>query len=174
MHSSFGHGNSSTSWLVCSMFKNWIVDRSTARDFTVPNCILLLIFQASDYGTMSQSCTSVPSAVPPLNLDNDINHMEMYDTDDPRRDVSLGYLGIGSRFSDISIGERKDRINNLISEIYCAAPLSSGNSSRKSLHQSIKRYASVDQVSDVDSVITGTTVVRCFLYLKVFRVQAAS
>ena len=111
---------------------------------------------------MSQSCTSVPSAVPPLNLDDDINDMEMYDTDDPRRDVSLGYLGIGSRFSDISIGERKDRINNLISEIYCAAPLSSGNSSRKSLHQSIKRYASVDQVSDVDSVITGTTVVRYF------------
>jgi len=116
--------------------------------------------QASDYGTMSQSCTSVPSAVPPLNLDDDINDMEIYDTDDPRRDVSLGYLGIGARFSDISIGERKDRINNLISEIYCAAPLSSGNSSRKSLHQSIKRYASVDQVSDVDSVITGTTVVR--------------
>ena len=114
---------------------------------------------------MSQSCTSVPSAVPPLNLDDDINDMEIYDTDDPRRDVSLGYLGIGSRFSDISIGERKDRINNLISEIYCAAPLSSGNSSRKSLHQSIKRYASVDQVSDVDSVITGTTVVRYFLYL---------
>ena len=126
--------------------------------------MLLLIFQASDYGTMSQSCTSVPSAVPPLNLD-DINDMEIYDTDDPRRDVSLGYLGIGSRFTDISIGERKDRINNLISEIYCAAPLSSGNSSRKSLHQSIKRYASVDQVSDVDSVITGTTVVRYFLYL---------
>ena len=128
----------------------------------MPNGILLFIFQASDYGTMSQSCTSVPSAVPPLNLDDDINDMEMYDTDDPRRDVSLGYLGIGSRFSDISIGERKDRINNLISEIYCAAPLSSGNSSRKSLHQSIKRYASVDQVSDVDSVITGTTVVRYF------------
>jgi hypothetical protein len=47
---------------------------------------------------MSQSCTSVPSAVPPLNLD-DINDMEIYDTDDPRRDVSLGYLGIGSRQS---------------------------------------------------------------------------
>ena len=103
--------------------------------------------------------------MPPLNLDDVINDMEIYDTDDPRRDVSLGYLGIGSRFSDISIGERKDRINNLISEIYCAAPLSSGNSSRKSLHQSIKRYASVDQVSDVDSVITGTTVVRYFLDL---------
>ena len=53
---------------------------------------------------MSQSCTSVP----PLNLD-DIND-EIYE-DDPRGDVSLGYLGIGSRFSDISIEERKDRIN---------------------------------------------------------------
>merc|ERR1719273_2383119 len=104
--------------------------------------------QASDYGTMSQSCTSVP----PLNLD-DIND-EIY-VDDPRGDVSLGYLGIGSRFSDISIEERKDRIKNLISEIYNTCPLSSGNPTRKSLHHSIKRYASMDQVSDVDSVITG-------------------
>ena len=99
---------------------------------------------------MSQSCTSVP----PLNLD-DIND-EIYE-DDPRGDVSLGYLGIGSRFSDISIEERKDRIKNLISEIYNTCPLSSGNPTRKSLHHSIKRYASMDQVSDVDSVITAVS-----------------
>ena len=105
-------------------------------------------FQASDYGTMSQSCTSVP----PLNLD-DIND-DIYEVDDPRRDVSLEYLGVGSRFSDISIEERKDRIKNLISEIYNTCPLSAGNPTRKSLHQSIKRYASVDQVSNVDSAIT--------------------
>ena len=96
---------------------------------------------------MSQSCQSV--SVPPLNLDED-----ELDFEDLRRDVSLGYLGIGSRFSDITIDERKDRIKNLVDEIYNTCPLNVGNPTRKSLNQSIKRYASMDQVSDVESVIT--------------------
>ena len=103
--------------------------------------------QASDYGTMSQSCHSI---VPPLNLE------EVEDYDEVAKEVSLGYVGLGiHRFSDITIDERKDRIQNLINEIYTSVPLNSGNPTRKSLNQSIRRYASVDQVSDVDSVITS-------------------
>ena len=105
------------------------------------------LFQASDYGTMSQSCHSI---VPPLNLE------EVEDYDEVAKEVSLGYVGLGiHRFSDITIDERKDRIQNLINEIYTSVPLNSGNPTRKSLNQSIRRYASVDQVSDVDSVITS-------------------
>jgi len=107
----------------------------------------LLLQQASDYGTMSQSCHSI---VPPLNLE------EVEDYDEVAKEVSLGYVGLGiHRFSDITIDERKDRIQNLINEIYTSVPLNSGNPTRKSLNQSIRRYASVDQVSDVDSVITS-------------------
>jgi len=106
-----------------------------------------LPLQASDYGTMSQSCHSI---VPPLNLE------EVEDYDEVAKEVSLGYVGLGMhRFSEITIDERKDRIQNLINEIYASVPLNTGNSSRKSLNQSIRRYASVDQVSDVDSVITS-------------------
>ena len=96
---------------------------------------------------MSQSCHSI---VPPLNLEG----VEDYD-EEAGKEVSLGYVGLGHRFSDITIGERKDRIRNLINEIYSSVPLNSGNPTRKSLNQSIRRYASVDQVSDVDSVITS-------------------
>ena len=96
---------------------------------------------------MSQSCHSI---VPPLNLE------EVEDYDEVAKEVSLGYVGLGMhRFSEITIDERKDRIQNLINEIYASVPLNTGNSSRKSLNQSIRRYASVDQVSDVDSVITS-------------------
>ena len=96
---------------------------------------------------MSQSCHSI---VPPLNLE------EVEDYDEAGKEISLGYLGNGiHRFSDITIDERKDRIQNLINEIYASVPLNTGNASRKSLNQSIRRYASVDQVDDVDSVITS-------------------
>ena len=97
---------------------------------------------------MSQSCHSI---VPPLNLEE----VEDYDAEEAAKEVSLGYVGLGHRFSDITIDERKDRIRNLINEIYASVPLNSGNPTRKSLNQSIRRYASVDQVSDVDSVITS-------------------
>ncbi len=116
--------------------------------------MIFFTFQPSDYGSMSQSCQSV---VPPLNLDYEEDDCDVNShmlEDELRRDVSLGYLGIGSRFSEISIEERKDRIKNLVSEIYNTCPLSEGNPTRRSLNQSIKRYASMDQVSDVESVIT--------------------
>ena len=96
---------------------------------------------------MSQSCQSVP----PLNLDE-----EYYDEDDYNQEMSLKGIGIGiSRFSDITIDERKDRIRNLVNEIYATVPLSEGNHTRRSLHQNLKRFASVD--SDIDSVVTAST-----------------
>ena len=99
-----------------------------------------LIFQPSDYGTMSQSCQSVP----PLNLDE-----EYYDADDLNQEMSLRGIGIGvARFSDITIDERKDRIRNMVNEIYNSVPLSEGNHTRRSLHQNLKRFASVD--NDID------------------------
>lgn len=97
-------------------------------------------------------------AIPPLNLEES-EEFEFQncgdEEDDLRREVSLGYLGIGSRFSDISIDDRRDRIKNLINEIYNTCPLNQGNPTRRSLNQSIKRYASMDTVSDVESVITN-------------------
>lgn len=114
----------------------------------VPTDILFVSFlQASDYGTMSQSCQSIP----PLNLED-----HDYDEDDLGGDISIGYASSGvSRFSDVTIDERKSRIINLIAEIYTSVPLAQGNPTRKSLNQTLRRYASVDQVSDVDSVITS-------------------
>jgi len=106
--------------------------------------------QPSDYGTMSQSCQSVP----PLNLDE-----EYYDADDLNQEMSLRGIGIGvARFSDITIDERKDRIRNMVNEIYNSVPLSEGNHTRRSLHQNLKRFASVD--NDIDSVMTATSTMR--------------
>ena len=105
------------------------------------------IFQPSDYGTMSQSCQSVP----PLNLDE-----EYYDADDLNQEMSLRGIGIGvARFSDITIDERKDRIRNMVNEIYNSVPLSEGNHTRRSLNQNLKRFASVD--NDIDRYITKLT-----------------
>ena len=113
---------------------------------------------------MSQSCQSL---VPPLHfededfddpLENNYNMIGSASEQDLRGDISLNrYLDIGSRFSDISIEERKDRINILIHEIYGTNPMSRSNSTRRSLNQKIKKYASMDQVSDVGSVISGTS-----------------
>ena len=95
---------------------------------------------------MSQSCQSVP----PLNLDE-------YDyEDDLNQEMSLKGIGIGvPRFSDITIDERKDRIRNLVNEIYSMKPISEGNHTRRSLNQNLRRYASVD--SDISSVVTAST-----------------
>jgi len=106
--------------------------------------------QPSDYGTMSQSCQSVP----PLNLDE-----EYYDADDLNQEMSLRGIGIGvARFSDITIDERKDRIRNMVNEIYNSVPLSEGNHTRRSLNQNLKRFASVD--NDIDSVMTAASTIR--------------
>lgn len=105
--------------------------------------------QASDYGTMSQSCQSIP----PLNLEDE----EEMEDDLGRDDVSIPFelMSGQTRFSDVTLEERKDRIANLVAEIYNTVPLSQGNPTRKSLQQTLKRFASVDQVSNVDSVISG-------------------
>ena len=108
------------------------------------------IFQPSDYGTMSQSCQSVP----PLNLDE-----EYYDADDLNQEMSLRGIGIGvARFSDITIDERKDRIRNMVNEIYNSVPLSEGNHTRRSLNQNLKRFASVD--NDIDRYIRNNALKR--------------
>ena len=92
---------------------------------------------------MSQSCNSIP----PLNgLDDDYNDLDI--------EVSLGFVGHGvQRFGEITIAERKNRIFNLVNEIYNTVPMSEGQTSRRSLNQTLRRYASVDG-SDVDSVVT--------------------
>ena len=91
---------------------------------------------------MSQSCHSIP---PLHGLDDDYNDLD---------EVSLGFVGHGiHRFGEITIEERKNRIFNLVNEIYNTVPMSEGHSTRRSLNQTLRRYASVDG-SDVDSVIT--------------------
>ena len=69
------------------------------------------VLQASDYGTMSQSCQSV---VPPLNFEG--YDMEEYEAGSAGYD--LAFNGLGSRFSEITVEERKERIENLINEIF--------------------------------------------------------
>ena len=62
-----------------------------------------------------------------------------------------------SRFSEISVQERKERIASMVLEIYQTVPMSRahyGNGER-SLQDSMKKYASMDHVSDVGSVING-------------------
>ena len=116
----------------------------------------------SDYGTMSQSFASM---VPPLNLKDqaEVADVEDNDFDD---DVSIPFGGTAgkivtradSRFSDISIADRKDRILNMIAEIYSTAPISNGSyqpGAGRGLNDCLKKYASVDQVSDVGSVFNG-------------------
>ncbi len=106
---------------------------------------------------MSQSAQSIP----PLNFDEADGYDQHEFDDDLGREMSLefGTLGTGvSRFSEVTIEERKHRIANLVSEIYNTVPLNQGlaGSTRKSLTQTLKRYASVDAgMSDVTSVITN-------------------
>ena len=67
-----------------------------------------------------------------------------------------------SRFSEITIEERKDRISAMITEIYTTVPMSRAHYGQggRSLHDSMKKYASMDHVSDVGSIITtGATAI---------------
>merc|ERR1712223_1282203 len=67
-----------------------------------------------------------------------------------------------SRFSEITIEERKDRISAMITEIYNSVPMSRAHYGQggRSLHDSMKKYASMDHVSDVGSIITtGATAI---------------
>ena len=61
-----------------------------------------------------------------------------------------------SRFSEITIEERKDRISAMITEIYTTVPMSRAHYGQggRSLNDSMKKYASMDHVSDVGSIIT--------------------
>ena len=61
-----------------------------------------------------------------------------------------------SRFSEITIEERRDRISAMITEIYTTVPMSRAHYGQggRSLHDSMKKYASMDHVSDVGSIIT--------------------
>ena len=62
-----------------------------------------------------------------------------------------------SRFSEISVEERKERISMMVSEIYATVPLTRSHYGQggKSLQDTMKKYASMDHVSDVGSVITA-------------------
>lgn len=62
-----------------------------------------------------------------------------------------------SRFSEISIEDRKERISAMVTEIYSTVPMSRAHYGQggRSLHDSMKKYASMDHVSDVGSVITA-------------------
>ena len=63
-----------------------------------------------------------------------------------------------SRFSEISIEERKERIMAMVTEIYSTVPMSRAHYGQggRSLQDSMKKYASMDHVSDVGSVITAS------------------
>ena len=63
-----------------------------------------------------------------------------------------------SRFSEISIEERKERIMAMVTEIYTTVPMSRAHYGQggRSLQDSMKKYASMDHVSDVGSVITAS------------------
>ena len=63
----------------------------------------------------------------------------------------------GTRFSEVSIDERKRRISNIISEIYSVVPLCKENVTQKTLQKNLRRVASCDQVSEVGSIRAGST-----------------
>ena len=65
-----------------------------------------------------------------------------------------------SRFSEISIEERKERITAMVSEIYQTIPMSRAHYGQggRSFQDSMKKYASMDHVSDVGSTITAAAI----------------
>ena len=64
-----------------------------------------------------------------------------------------------SRFSEISVDERKERIASMVAEIYATVPMSRAAWGQgRSLQDSMKKYASMDHVSDVGSTITAAAI----------------
>ena len=60
------------------------------------------------------------------------------------------------RFSEVTIDERKCRIQSLISDIYSVTPLCKENLTQKTIEKNLRRFASCDQVSEVGSVRAGS------------------
>ena len=52
----------------------------------------------------------------------------------------------GTRFSEVTIDERKRRINNLVAEIYSVTPLCKENVTHKTVERNLRRVASCEQV----------------------------
>ena len=78
-----------------------------------------------------------------------------------------------SRFSEITVEERKDRISAMISEIYTTVPMSRAHYGQggRSLHDSMKKYASMDHVSDVGSTIMTAACAIPARYVLIFLIQ---
>ena len=78
-----------------------------------------------------------------------------------------------SRFSEITVEERKDRISAMISEIYTTIPMSRAHYGQggRSLHDSMKKYASMDHVSDVGSTIMTAACAIPARYVTIFVIQ---
>ena len=87
----------------------------------------------------------------------------------PGRDVGHDYESVAddeihiamappsSRFGDVSIDERRRRIQSIVAEIYSVTPLCKENVTRKTLEKNLRRAASCDRVSEVGSVRAGST-----------------
>jgi hypothetical protein len=61
-----------------------------------------------------------------------------------------------SRFSEVSVEERKLRIQMLVNDIYSVEPLCKQNLTRQTIEKNLRRYVSSDQVSDVGSIRAGS------------------
>jgi len=62
-------------------------------------------------------------------------------------EIDVAMAPPSSRFGDVSIGERKLRIQSIVAEIYAATPLCKENVTRKTLEKNLRRVASCDQVT---------------------------
>lgn len=61
-----------------------------------------------------------------------------------------------SRFSDLSIGERKQRIQFLVDEIFSVEPLCKEHLTRQTMERNLRKFASSDQISDLGSIRDGS------------------
>ena len=71
-------------------------------------------------------------------------------------EIHLAMAPPSSRFGEISIDERRRRIQFIVSEIYSVTPLCKENVTQKTLEKNLRRAASCDHVSEVGSVRAGS------------------
>lgn len=81
---------------------------------------------------------------------------EDFDTVDDAIHVAMASSS-NSRFSEVTVDERKRRIQYLISEIYSVTPLCKENVTRKTLEKNLRRFASCERVSEAGSLFAEST-----------------
>lgn len=71
-------------------------------------------------------------------------------------EIQAAMTSYGSRFSEVSIEERKLKIQRLVSDIYSVEPLCKQHLTRHTIEKNLRKFASSDQISDAGSICAGS------------------